>query len=91
MATLKPLDMATIAESVTRTGRCIIVHEAARSGGIGAEIAAYLAEHCLLDLLAPVRRVTGYDTIMPLLRNEQRYLPDVARILASVRRTLEFS
>ncbi|MCB1868393.1 MAG: alpha-ketoacid dehydrogenase subunit beta [Gammaproteobacteria bacterium] len=91
VATLKPLDMATIAESVTRTGRCIIVHEAARSGGIGAEIAAYLAEHCLLDLLAPVRRVTGYDTIMPLLRNEQRYLPDVARILASVRRTLEFS
>ncbi len=91
VATLKPLDMATIAESVARTGRCVIVHEAARSGGIGGEIAAWLAEHSLLELLAPVRRVTGYDCIMPLPRNEHLYMPDVARIVTAAKQTLEYT
>lgn len=89
-ATLKPLDMATIADSVARTGRCVIVHEAARGGGVGADIAAYLAEHSLLNLLAPVRRVTGFDTPVPLPRHEQLYLPGVARIVRVARETLEF-
>ncbi|HXG27684.1 MAG TPA: alpha-ketoacid dehydrogenase subunit beta [Nevskiales bacterium] len=91
VATLKPLDMGTILESVARTGRCVIVHEAAREAGFGAEIAARLAEEGLLHLLAPVRRVTGYDCVMPLARLEQHYIPSVARIVAAVRRVMEYS
>ena len=90
VATLKPLDMSTILESVAKTGRCVIVHEAARTGGFGAEIAAGLAEHGLLSLLAPVQRVTGYDVVVPLARLEYQYLPSVERILSAARRTLEF-
>ncbi len=89
VATIKPLDMNTILESVAQTGRCIIVHEAARTGGVGAEIAAQLAEHGLMSLLAPVQRVTGYDTVMPMFRLEQHYLPDTARILAAARQSME--
>jgi pyruvate dehydrogenase E1 component beta subunit len=89
VATLKPLDMATILESVARTGRCVIVHEAARTAGLGAEIAANLADEGLYSLLAPVQRVTGYDTVMPLARLEYQYLPSVERILAAARKTLE--
>jgi len=89
VATLKPLDMATILESVARTGRCVIIHEAARSGGFGAEIAANLAEEGLYSLLAPVQRVTGYDVVVPLARLEYQYLPSVERIVTAVRKTLE--
>jgi 2-oxoisovalerate dehydrogenase E1 component beta subunit len=91
VATLKPLDMDTILDSVTKTGRCVIVHEAARTAGFGAEIAANLAEHGLYSLLAPVRRVTGYDVVMPLARLEQQYLPSVERIVSAARQTLEAS
>jgi pyruvate dehydrogenase E1 component beta subunit len=90
VATLKPLDMTTILESVSRTGRCVIVHEAARSVGVGAEIAAGLAEHGLLNLQAPVQRVTGYDTVIPLAKLEPHYIPDAARIAASVRKVMAF-
>lgn len=89
VATLKPLDMATILDSVARTGRCVIVHEAARSGGLGAEIAATLAERGIYSLLAPLQRVTGYDVVIPLARLEYQYLPSVERIVAAVRTTLE--
>lgn len=89
VATLKPLDMATILASVARTGRCVIVHEAARTAGLGAEIAANLAGQGLYALLAPVQRVTGYDVVMPLGRLEHRYLPDVRRILDAAGKTLE--
>jgi 2-oxoisovalerate dehydrogenase E1 component beta subunit len=91
VATIKPLDMATILESVERTGRCVIVHEAARTCGVGAEIAAQLAEKGLLSLFAPVRRVTGYDTIMPLPKLESHYLPGVDRICRAVKETMEFA
>jgi pyruvate dehydrogenase E1 component beta subunit len=91
VSTLKPLDMDTILESVSGSGRCVIVQEAARTGGFGAEIAAGLSERGLLDLLAPVRRVSGYDTVMPLPRLESRYMPDTARILAAARETLEYA
>jgi pyruvate dehydrogenase E1 component beta subunit len=91
VATLKPLDTQTILESVSKTGRCVIVHEAARTAGFGAEIAAVLAEKGLLSLLAPVRRVTGYDTIVPLAKLEHEYMPSVGRILSAVRETLAFS
>ncbi len=89
VATLKPLDMESILASVAKTGRCVIVHEAARTSGFGAEIAANIAEHGLYSLLAPVQRVTGYDVVMPLPRLEHHYLPSVERILAAVRKTLE--
>ncbi|MEW5707347.1 MAG: alpha-ketoacid dehydrogenase subunit beta [Pseudomonadota bacterium] len=91
VATLKPLDMGTILASVARTGRCVIVHEAARTGGFGAEIAAGLAERGLLSLLAPVERVTGYDVVVPLARLEHQYMPSVERIVAAVRKTLKFA
>jgi 2-oxoisovalerate dehydrogenase E1 component beta subunit len=91
VATLKPLDMATILESVAKTGRCVIVHEAPRSVGCGAEIAAGLAEHGLTSLLAPVQRVTGYDVVVPLPRLELQYLPSVERIAAAVRKVLEYA
>ena len=90
VATLKPLDMASILSSVQRTGRCVIVHEAARTLGLGAEIAAELAEHGLLFLLAPVKRVTGYDTVIPLARLEKRYMPGEDRITKAVKEVLEF-
>jgi len=89
VATLKPLDMESILASVAKTGRCVIVHEAARTSGVGAEIAANIAEHGLYSLLAPVQRVTGYDVVMPLPRLEHHYLPSVERILAAVRKTME--
>lgn len=91
VATIKPLDMATILESVEKTGRCVIVHEGPRTLGVGSEIAAQLAEYGLLNLLAPVQRVTGYDTVMPLFRLENKYMLDVNRILDAVKNTLEYA
>jgi 2-oxoisovalerate dehydrogenase E1 component beta subunit len=88
VATLSPIDFDTILDSVTRTGRLVIVHEAARTCGVGAEIAATVTELALYDLQAPIRRVTGYDTVMPLYRLEYDYIPNVARIVAGVRATL---
>src|SRR6266404_5060499 len=76
--------------AVSKTGRCVIVHEAARTGGFGAEIAALMAERALLSLLAPVARVTGYDTIIPLPRLEQSYMPSVDRIAAAARKVYRF-
>jgi 2-oxoisovalerate dehydrogenase E1 component beta subunit len=91
LATLKPYDEKTVLASVTKTGRCVIVHEAARTGGFGAEIAALIAERALLSLMAPVARVTGYDAIVPLPRLEQHYLPSVARIADAARQSVRFS
>jgi 2-oxoisovalerate dehydrogenase E1 component beta subunit len=91
LATLKPYDEDTVLASVAKTGRCVVVHEAARTGGFGAEIAALLAERGLTSLLAPVARVTGYDTILPLPRLEQNYMPSVGRIVAAARRVCQFS
>jgi pyruvate dehydrogenase E1 component beta subunit len=89
VATVSPVDMDTILESVEKTGRLVIVHEAARSCGVGAEIAAAVAEHGLYDLEAPIQRVTGFDTVMPLFRQEYDYLPSVQRITDAVKKTLE--
>lgn len=89
VATLAPLDMRTIFDSVEKTGRCVIVHEAARNVGVGAEIAAQLADRGLLTLHAPVKRVTGYDAVVPLAKLEHQYLPQPDRILAAVRDVLE--
>jgi pyruvate dehydrogenase E1 component beta subunit len=91
VATLKPLDAATILASVKKTGRCIIAHEAPLTAGFGGEIAARVAEQALLSLLAPIERVAGYDTVMPLPRLEQHYLPDAARIVAAARRAMAYA
>jgi 2-oxoisovalerate dehydrogenase E1 component beta subunit len=88
VATLSPIDHDTILESVAKTGRLVIVHEAPRNCGIGAEIAATVAEHGLYDLHAPIKRVTGYDTVMPLFKLEHEYIPSVVRIVDAVRETL---
>jgi pyruvate dehydrogenase E1 component beta subunit len=88
LLTLSPLDHETFAKSVQKTGRVVIVHEAPRSFGPGAEIASRLVEKSFWYLEAPIRRVTGFDTIMPLLAYEQTYLPSVERILRAARETL---
>lgn len=90
LATLKPVDGDTLLASVTKTGRCVIAHEAPVTGGYGAEVAARIAERALFSLLAPIERVAGYDTVMPLPRLEHHYLPGADRIVAAARRTLAY-
>jgi len=91
VATLKPLDSATILGSVARTGRLVIVHEAPMTCGFGAEIAARACAGAITSLLAPIERVAGYDTMMPYLRTEAYYMPNVARILAAARRAMAYA
>ena len=87
--TLVPLDIETISASVNKTGRVVVVNEAARTGGYAAEIAAEIQEECLYSLRAPIRRVTGWDTVFPLKRTEDYYLPSVERIAGAVRSVME--
>lgn len=89
LRTLNPLDVNTIIESVQKTGRCVISHEAPKTQGFGAEIAAIIMEHCFLYLKAPVLRCCGFDTPFPnVLENE--YLPDFHRIRDSILQVIEF-
>lgn len=88
LRSLSPLDDATIRASVEKTGRAIVVHEAVRSGGLGAEIAARIQEECFYSLESPVLRVTAYDMPYPPSRVEKNYLPDLDRILDAVDRSL---
>ena len=90
LRTLNPLDRDTILQSVEKTGRAVVVHEAPRTNGFGGEIAALIGEHLLLHLHAPVQRVTGFDVIFPLSKNEHLYLPTRDRIAAAVKKTLDF-
>ena len=89
VATIKPLDVETIITSVEKTGRCVIIHEGAKTCGVGAEIAAQIMEHCFDVLLAPVQRVTGYDIVMPYFQLEKHYIPSVMRIKESVMSIME--
>ncbi len=91
VATLKPLDMATILASVEKTGRVVIVHEAPLTAGFGAEIAARLAGAGLASLLAPIERVAGYDTVIPLPRLEHLYMPSESRVRAAVERVMAYA
>jgi pyruvate dehydrogenase E1 component beta subunit len=91
VATLKPLDSATIIASLARTGRLVIVHEAPVTCGYGAEIAARAAERSMTSLLAPIERVAGYDTVMPYPRTEAHYMPSVARVMAAARRCMAYT
>lgn len=90
LRTLRPLDEDALLESARSTGRVVIIHEAPRTAGFGAEIAAIIAERALLDLHAPIERVTGYDVPFPHWRLEDVYLPSAERIANAVRRTLEY-
>jgi pyruvate dehydrogenase E1 component beta subunit len=90
LLTVSPMDTQTIIESVSKTGRCVIVHEAPRTCGIAAEVIARINEHALLYLEAPVKRVTGYDVPIPYFAREKAYLPDVDKVLAAARETLAF-
>jgi pyruvate dehydrogenase E1 component beta subunit len=90
LLTLSPLDRETLATSVGKTGRAVVVHEAPKSFGPGAEIATSIMEGAFLSLKAPIARVTGHDVPFVGFAREQENLPDVARVLATSRETLAF-
>jgi pyruvate dehydrogenase E1 component beta subunit len=90
LRTLSPVDEKTVLGSVSKTGRCVIVHEAARTCGFGAELIARIQAHALLKLQAPVLRVTGYDVPVPLPRLEGYYLPNEARVIQAIEETMAF-
>jgi 2-oxoisovalerate dehydrogenase E1 component beta subunit len=90
LRSLSPLDTDTIFESVRRTGRCVVVHEAPVTGGLGAEIAARVTEECFYRLEAPVLRVGGFSTPYPPSKLEEHYLPDLDRVLDAVDRTFGY-
>ncbi|HEY8533819.1 MAG TPA: alpha-ketoacid dehydrogenase subunit beta [Micromonospora sp.] len=87
LRSLSPLDLGVVYESVRKTGRCVVVHEAPSNVGLGAELAARITEECFYSLEAPVLRVTGFDTPYPAARLEDEYLPDLDRVLDAVDRT----
>jgi pyruvate dehydrogenase E1 component beta subunit len=87
---LAPFDFETVIASVAKTGRAVIVHEAPRSGGFGAEISAQIMERAVLHLQAPVLRVTGFDTIPPLAKLEDYYQPDVDTVIEAVKTIMGF-
>ena len=91
LATVNPIDFATIEASIKKTGRCVIVHEAAKTCGIGAEIAAHIAEHLMSYCKAPVKRITGFDTVMPYFRNEQHYMITELDIEAGIKTVMASS
>ncbi len=90
LQTISPMDETTFLESVRKTGRAVIVHEAPRTCGLGAEIIARINEKALLSLAAPVERVTGFDTVVPLMKLENHYLPSPERILRGIRKVMAF-
>jgi pyruvate dehydrogenase E1 component beta subunit len=90
LRSLSPLDVAAIRASVERTGRCVVAHEAAVTGGLGAEIAARITEECFYQLEAPVLRVGGFSTPYPPSKLEEHYLPDLDRVLDAVDRTFGY-
>jgi pyruvate dehydrogenase E1 component beta subunit len=90
LLTVSPLDDQRFTESVKKTGKAIVIHEAPRSFGPGAEVVARLVEKSFLYLEAPIKRVTGYDVIIPLFHREKDYLPNVQRIVRAAKETLNF-
>ena len=90
LRTLYPFDMEAVEASVKKTGRCVIVHEAPKTCGFGAEIAARIMERCFLYLESPVQRVAGFDTIMPYYKLELDYMPDADRIARAIEETAAY-
>ncbi len=91
LRTISPMDDETIVASIRKTGRGVIVHEACRTGGMAAEIMARIHEKAFLYLAAPLERVTGFDTIVPLLKLEDYYLPEAGRIARAMRKVVQFA
>ena len=90
LRTLYPLDTKAIIESVKKTKRAVVIHEAPRSCGLGAEVIAQINEEALLHLEAPVERVTGFDTVNPLPKMEHHYLPDAKRVVDAIEKVMGF-
>jgi pyruvate dehydrogenase E1 component beta subunit len=90
LRSLSPLDTESIFASVRKTGRCVVVHEAAVTAGLGAEIAAGVSQECFYNLEAPVLRVGGYSTPYPPSRLEEHYLPDLDRVLDAIDRAFAY-
>jgi pyruvate dehydrogenase E1 component beta subunit len=90
LRTVWPFDIDAIESSVNKTGRLVIIHEAPRSFGVGAEIAAQVGERCLLSILAPIKRVTGYDIVPPLAKLEEHNYPQPDRVVRAIHETMEF-
>ncbi len=90
LRSLNPLDRDTIIGSVVKTGRAVVVHEAPKTNGFGAEIIAQINEHALMHLEAPVQRVCGFDTVFPLAHLEKLYLPNRDRVVAAAKKTMEY-
>ncbi len=90
LMTLNPFDEETLLQSVKKTGRAVIVHEASMTCGLGAELSATIAEHAMLHLKAPILRVAGYDVVMPLPKLEDYYLPTAARIRKAVETVMQY-
>lgn len=90
LRTISPIDIEAIINSIRKTGRCVIVHEAPKTCGLGAEIIALINEKALLSLQAPVERVTGFDVPVPLLKSEHYYLPNPKRIVMAVKKVMSF-
>jgi pyruvate dehydrogenase E1 component beta subunit len=90
LRSLYPLDVETITAAASECGRALVVHEAPRTAGLGAEVSSLVHERCILDLEAPVMRITGYDVPFPQFANEDDYLPSVDRILAGMNKVLDF-
>jgi pyruvate dehydrogenase E1 component beta subunit len=90
LLSVSPLDSELINTSVRKTGRAVVIHEAPRHCGVGAEVVARIVEESLLFLEAPVKRVTGFDTIIPFFANEQNYLPDAGRVVRAALETVRF-
>jgi len=90
LLSVAPLDSDLINDSIRKTGRAVVVHEAPRHCGVAAEVVARIVEDSLLYLEAPIRRVTGFDTIIPFFINEKTYLPDVGRVIQAAREVVNF-
>jgi pyruvate dehydrogenase E1 component beta subunit len=90
LLTIAPLDSDTVAESVRKTGRCVVVQEAPRSYGVSSEIVAQINDKALMHLEAPVKRLTGYDVVTPYFGREKSYIPNAARVVHGIGETLDF-
>ena len=89
LRTIIPWDAHTVSESVKKTGRCIVSHEAPKTGGFAAEVAAEIQDRCFLSLESPVKRVCGYDTPFPLVF-EKLYLPDTLKNFEAIKNAVQY-
>ena len=90
LQTIYPFDSDSIIKSVKKTGRCVIVHEAPKTSGFGAELIATINEKAFLNLEAPIVRITGYDTVLPLSKLENEFIPSEERIIKGINKVMSF-